>query len=55
LCENSKKSVVVITNTPEEFHSYFDDEEIEVLDVMHLTGDLDRIVYQRKAEFQVFT
>lgn len=43
---------VALTRTPEEFHAYFDDQELEILDAIHLNENLDRIVYRRRAEFQ---
>lgn len=43
---------MAITRSPTEFHKYFNDEEIEVLDAVHLTPHLDRIVYRRRQEFE---
>ena len=44
-------SMVAITSTVEEFHAFFNDEKLEILDVLHLTEKLDRIVYRTKEEF----
>lgn len=44
--------MVALTRTPAEFHAFFDDEELEILDATHLNDHLDRIVYRRRMEFQ---
>lgn len=44
-------SCIAITSSPQEFHSFFDDEQIEVLDAIHITEKLDRIVYRMREEF----
>lgn len=40
-----------ITRTPREFHDMVFDNTLEVLDVVHLNEDLDRVVYRQKDGF----
>ena len=50
-CQRSNLNKVIITNCPEDFWQFFLDDTMEVLDVMHITEELDRLVIRQKKDF----